>query len=189
MIKSGEFASPTFRPTRTNIFQTQVECYGCGDLSQSSPSTKASSRISDCEMSSLQEESISPCDEFLQGIQSSKDKKTKKLVKTLQRFEDNAILGGFLQKQQALLFRSQVYRMLAACLAKCEQMRFQQYESICLSILLNTVIRSNLSIKEFLKVATATFDSKHVKLGHIRKSRCFESVQQISLDIFGARKL
>lgn len=107
----------------------------------------------------------------------------------MQKFEEKAIAGGFLQKEQAVLFRAQVYKTLAACLFKCELMRFQQYESMCLSILLNVVILCNLSIKDFLKIAGTSFDTKHVKLGLIRKSRCFETIQQICIDVFGARRL
>jgi len=54
-IKSGAFANPMIKPSKISGFPETKEQGRCKDMSQSSPSTRASSQISDCDASNHRE--------------------------------------------------------------------------------------------------------------------------------------
>jgi hypothetical protein len=179
-IKSGCFSSPT----KALLSNKKAEDGDSSVLSGASLSTKASSAISSgeeplSEAEDLSEENNAYFNGILQERVAKKDKKVKKILECLAKFEEQAIIDGYVNKATHKELSSLVRKSLALCVLRYENLRFQQFESICLCILFNVVSKLNLSKKSFLKVATKSFGKKLIKISFIRKARCFANINAI----------
>lgn len=178
-IKSGCFASPKKALSSNTIFidknQDRTSLY-CGSTNASTiGSEEGESRLD----ADLTDDTAVYYNKIIQDKVSRKDKKVKKILETLTKFEEQAITDGYVNKTLYAEFKSLVRKSLALCLLRYEDLRFQQFESICLSILFIVVGKLNLSKKQFLKIANKTFGKKLIKISFIRKARCFASINAI----------
>lgn len=108
-------------------------------------------------------------------------KRLKKFSERFGKFEEILIHENVVNKDAIQKLKHLNTRFLEICFdpdLKCQQM-----ESICLSILLTSCDEIGLSKKNFVKMAKKVFKKGAVKISRIRKSRCYASVKKMKISV------
>lgn len=106
-------------------------------------------------------------------------KRQKLFSEHFSKFEEILIQEKVIDKDTAQRLKLLNGHYLDFCFTP--DLKCQQLESICLSILLMSCDRIGLSKKIFVKMAKKVFKKGAVKLSRIRKSRCYTSVKKLSI--------
>lgn len=109
-------------------------------------------------------------------------KKAKKILDTLIEFEDRAYGSKLVDADKLALLRKLDRELLALSLHSEEVFKFTHLESIVASIAMTAASLAGLSIKLVLGMLEQIFDKK-LKISKIRKSKGFELMKRVNINI------